>query len=202
MTADAFSDLVLFLVCAWLAYANFRDEQEPAGFGLTFVLIGLAAGLGILRFSSYPDISDAVKGAHQFASLVAAVGAFPIWAFSLAHPESALARRLAGAWWLTFVVGGFGVGIWTLGFKLWSQLIPALCALWMAWTVLRGWRGQALWWGVAGLACLFSSFAAALLLAPQVPVIGFVTKTQLLHYWLALALVLLNVGRIHIPKGR
>ena len=195
MTADAFSDLVLFLVCAWLAYANFTQEEEPAGLGLTFVLIGLAAGLGVFRFSSFSGLSELVKGAHQFASLLSAVGAFPIWAFSLAYPESSLAKRLAGAWWLTFVVGGFGIAIWALGLKLWGQAIPALCGLWMVWTVLRGWRGRALWWGVAGLVCLFASFAATLLVPPQVQVMGLLTKTQLLHYLLAAALVLLTKAR-------
>jgi hypothetical protein len=99
MTADALSDLVLALVCAGIAARCLGGARSRPGIGIAAVLIGLAAVLGVLRFSTWAPFNEAVRGAHQFASLVAAVGGFPLLAFSLHQPDSPLATRLAGAWW-------------------------------------------------------------------------------------------------------
>lgn len=202
MTADAFSDLVLFAVCAWLARVSLPTARACAGLGIAYVLIGLAALLGVLRFSSWSLVSDLVQGAHQFASLAAAVGAFPILAYSLAYPDSALARRLSGAWWLTFVVGGMGVAFWILGVKSWAQVVPALCGLWIATTAVRRWQGRRKWLGVAGVGCLFASFAVVLLMPPGTHGSGLLSRTQLLHYSLALALSLIHSGREQARDAR
>lgn len=195
MTPDSLSDLVLFGVCAVLLHRNLSSADQSAGWSLTLMLIGMAALVGALRFSTFTTLSEQVKGVHQFLSLFAAVGAFPLWAYTLAYPSSALARRFAGAWWLTFVVGGMGIGIWTLGLKLWGQAVPVLGGLWMTRTVWKQWRGMSLILGTAGLVSLFSSFTVAVVFAGQAHVIGFVTRVQLLHYLLALALLLLFMAR-------
>jgi len=190
VTADAFSDLVLFAVCVWLAWQCLPAHVGRAGIGVACVLIGTAALLGVFRFSSWPDVSEAVRGAHQFAALVAAVGAFPIWAMSLAQPESAIAQRLAGAWWVTFVLAGVGVAVVVLGVKAWQQAVPLLCGLWIAYIVVTRRRGLQRWVGAAGVLCLMGTFGVALLVkVPEALVLGLVSKTQALHYLLAAALV-------------
>lgn len=188
MTPDAFSDLVLALVCAVLAHRCRADGR--GGVGVACLLIGIAALLGVLRFSSWEPLATAVGGAHRFASLVAAVAGFPLLAFSLASPGSALARHAAGAWWLAFPIGGFGIAVWLLGFKAWGQLAPLLSVLAIAWVVVGRWQGRGRWTGFLGVACLSGGFAAVFLAPPDV-------KTQVLHYALALGLfVLLSRPRV------
>ena len=128
MTPDAFSDLVLALTCAWLARRCLAAGDGRGGVAVACLLIGLAAALGVLRFSSWEPVATAVGGAHRFAALVAAVAGFPLLAFSVASPDSALARHAGGAWWMAFAVGGFGIAAWLLGFKAWAQLAPLASA--------------------------------------------------------------------------
>jgi hypothetical protein len=156
------------------------------------VLIGLAAVLGVLRFSTWAPFNEAVRGAHQFASLVAAVGAFPLLAFSLHQPDSPLATRRAGAWWLVFVVAGAGVAAVVLGVKVWARVAPLLSCVWIGHAVLFKRAGAHRALGAAGLACLLAAFAATLLMAtPEQQLLGLFTRVQLLHYLMAVALCLL-----------
>jgi len=190
MTADAFSDLGLFAVCAGLAWHCLSAERGRAGIGVACVLIGAAAFLGVFRFSSWPGASEAVRGAHQFMALVAAVGAFPILAMSLAEPSSAVACRLGGAWWVTFVLAGLGVALVMMGVKLWQQAVPLLCGLWIVFSMATRRSGWARWRGLAGALCLLATFAVALLVRePDMLVLGLLPKTQMLHYLLAAALL-------------
>jgi len=190
VTADAFSDLVLFAVCAGLAWHCLPTERGRAGIGVACVLFGTAAFLGVFRFSSWAGASEAVKGAHQFMALVAAVGAFPIWAMSLAQPDSAVARRLAGAWWVAFVLAGVGVALVVMGVKLWQQAVPLLCGSWIAYTMGVRRSGWSRWCGLAGVLCLMGTFAVALLVrTPDALLLGQLSKTQALHYLLAAALL-------------
>jgi hypothetical protein len=149
MTPDAFSDLVLALTCAVLAHRCRGDGR--GGVAVACLLIGIAALLGMLRFSSWEPLATAVGGAHRFASLVAAVAGFPLLAFSLASPGGALARHAGGAWWLAFAVGGFGVAAWLLGFKVWAQLAPLASVAAIAWAVQRHGAGGRRWAGFAGV---------------------------------------------------
>ena len=194
MTLDAFSDLVLFLACGWIVWTafktNLKTSNTRAGIGLAALLIGFAALLGTIKFSSFSEASALVKGAHQFASLVAGVGAFPILAFSLANPKSPIAQRMVGAWWFTFAVAGFGVALVVLGFKLWGQIVPAVCALWIGYTVLFKPHANRVWL-IVGWVSLVASFCATLFIKPDVLVFGVLSKVQLLHYFLALGLALL-----------
>lgn len=190
VTADALSDLGLFAVCAGFAWHCLSAERGRAGIGVACVLIGVAAFLGVFRFSSWAGASEAVRGAHQFMALVAAVGAFPIWAMSLAEPDSAVARRLRGAWWVTFVLAGAGVALVVMGVKLWQQAVPLLCGLWIAYTMGMRRSGWSRWCGLNGALCLMATFAVALLIRePDTLVLGLLSKTQMLHYLLAAALL-------------
>lgn len=191
MTLDSFSELVLAMVCAWIIWRSLKAPQSFAGIGLAAALIGFAALLGLVKFSSFSEASEVVSGPHRFASLVAAVGAFPILAYSLAQPASPIAMRLAGAWRMTFVLAGFSVAIVALGFKLWGQIVPAVCALWIGYTVLFTTKKRSLLL-VLGWLSLLASFAVTLLIKPDAIVVGVLSKPQLLHYFLALALILLT----------
>ena len=196
MTHDSFSDLVLLSVCMGIAYRCLTVHRERAGVGIACLLIGIAAFLGVIRFSDWKPIHELAEGPHRFASTIAAVGAFPILAYSLAFPKSPIATRLAGAWWFTFVVGGFGMAVWLLGFKLWAQIVPALCALWMAVSVAGGCRGRRLGLGIAGLVFLFASFGVTLFLPASTRVLGIFKSIQMFHYFLATALALIALATV------
>jgi hypothetical protein len=193
MTPDAFSDLVLALTCAVLAHRCRGDGR--GGVAVACLLIGIAALLGMLRFSSWEPLATAVGGAHRFASLVAAVAGFPLLAFSLASPGGALARHAGGAWWLAFAVGGFGVAAWLLGFKVWAQLAPLASVAAIAWAVQRHGAGGRRWAGFAGVLLLCAGFAIAAGAWPTGGALpALLSKTQALHYALAGALWLVLGG--------
>lgn len=65
MNPDALSDLVLLLVCAAILWFHLR--QRPA-VAVAAGLIGLAACLGVLRYSGWAEM----LGPHRFTSLLAA----------------------------------------------------------------------------------------------------------------------------------
>ncbi len=200
MTLDSFSEIILILACAWIAWRTFKQTDAYAGIGLAALIIGFAAFLGMVRFSSFADASALIKGPHQFASIVASVSAFPILAFSLARPKSPIAMRIAGAWWMTFVAAGFGVALVALGFKLWAQTVPAVCALWIGYSVIFTKAGRSLP-RILGFLSLLLSFAATLLIKPDILIFGIFSKTQLLHYFLAIALVLLALRECQSSKS-
>ena len=70
MTPDAFSDLVLAVTCFWCVRR--ASARGDGGIVIACLLIGLAATIGVLRFSSWETVAGAVGGAHRFAALVAA----------------------------------------------------------------------------------------------------------------------------------
>ena len=191
LTHDSFSDLVLFAVCACLAIRYLAFPRNMAGIGIACLLIAVAAFLGVIRFSDWSPLNEQTRGPHEFASKIAAVGAFPVLAFSLAFPASPIARRVSGAWWLAFMVGGFGFAVWLLAFKPWGQIAPALSGLWMAVSVVTSYRGTSRWLGIGGLVLLFTSLAVTVLIDSSSPLLGIFSTTQLLHYFLAAGLLLL-----------
>ena len=83
MTPDSFSDLALFLVCLGILHRCWWVQTDRAAIGLAGLLIGFAAALGVLRFSTWTEIGDLVKGVHQFASVLAAVAGFPMLALGI-----------------------------------------------------------------------------------------------------------------------
>jgi hypothetical protein len=99
MNPDALSDLVLLLVCAAVLWFHLR--QRPA-VAMAAGLIGLAACLGVLRYSGWAEM----LGPHRFTSLLAACAAFPLLASGLRWPDAPLATRGAAVGRFVLVVGG------------------------------------------------------------------------------------------------
>lgn len=192
MTLDSLSDLVLALVCAGLIMQIRKYPKQCSSLGVVLFWIGLAAVFGVVRFSAWTAASGAVLGAHQFFSLFAAVGAFPLLALCLAYPQSPLAQRFIGGWWISFVAGGYGVAAVVLGFKLWGQIAPALSALAIITIVLFRYQAKQRLIGIIGTLFLLTGFGVNLGMKPDMLIMGLVGKTQLLHYTLAIALILLT----------
>lgn len=177
-----------------IAYRCLAVHRERAGVGIACLLIGIAAFLGVIRFSDWKPIHELAEGPHRFASTIAAVGAFPILAYSVGFPKSPIATRLAGAWWFTFVVGGFGMAVWLLGFKLWAQVVPGLCGIWLVSSILTAYQGTSRWLGIGGLVLLLTSLAVTVLINSSSRILWIFSSTQLLHYFLASGLLLLNLA--------
>ena len=175
MNPDALSDLVLLLVCATVAWRDLRTRPAIAvGAGL----IGLAALLGVLRFSGVAM----VYGPHRFFSLPA----------GLRWPDAAIARRAAAVGRCVVVVGGVGVALTVMGVGLWSQIVPGLSALVIVWTALQQRRALA----IVGALLLVGSFAVAATGKPGTLYLDYFNSTQALHYLLAAGIALLALPRL------
>lgn len=185
MNADALSDLVLLLVCVGSWW--FAGVERPAWRG-AMVLLGLAAALGVLRFSGL----DWALGPHRFASLLAACVAFPLMAVALRWPHGSLARRIAAVGRFVVLVGGVGVAVSQVVSPLWSQLVPGVSALVIAWTVWQRRSGTGMVFG----AVLLASFAAAALMPAEMLLGGGFNRTQVFHYLLALAVAGLGMALV------
>ena len=178
MTGNAASDLVLALVCGWLVIT--RRARQP-GLGMAALLVGLAASLGVLRFSGV----EALAGAHRFASLVSACAGFPLLAWSLRWRQDPIVATCTGASRAALLAAGIGVGATVLGLALWGQGVALLSALVIAVTAIQ--RREAV--GLAGAAVLLVAIGAAAAgrAAPF-------NSTVVLHLGLAAALGLLALA--------
>lgn len=191
MNPDALSDLVLLLVCAAVLWFHLR--QRPA-VAVAAGLIGLAACLGVLRYSGWAEM----LGPHRFTSLLAACAAFPLLASGLRWPDAPLATRGAAVGRFVLVVGGVGIVLTLAGLALWSQVVPGVCALVIAWTAVQ----QRNTWGMAGTLALLGSFVVAATGKADSNYLGLFNNVQLMHYSLALALALLAVGATRTPQNQ
>jgi len=183
MNADAVSDLALALVCALVFARRIRDLP---GLAIPALLVGLAACLGVLRFSG---VAFAL-GPHRYASLFAACAAFPLLAYALRYPGDPVARCLSAASRLAFLLGGVGVAATVLGAAKWGDATAGLSALAIFWTTL--FAGDFL--KLAGAVALIASFAVVLAVPPETHYFGFFTQVQGLHYLLCLAFAALTLG--------
>jgi len=190
MNADAFSDLVLAAVCAWLFKRNLRPRP---GVAVSMALIGLAACLGVFDFSGV----GALVGPHHFTSLVAACAAFPLLAWSLRWPEDPVANRLRTAGVGAVLLGAIGVAASVAGVKLWGQVVPGAAAMGILWTTGRS-RSRL---GLLGAVLLLASFAATLG-SPATRFGDWISWVQVLHYLLAAALLALvgSHGPAPVPR--
>lgn len=193
MNYDSFSDLVLCAICFAIAYRSLSCWPQRSGIAIAMILIGIAAGIGVLRFSSWDSISDFWTRPHQFASTLAAVGGFPILEFSIVYPKSPLAVRPSGAWWLCFVVSGFGMGVWMLGFRAWSQIAPLLSWLCITATVIYARR----WQETFGAILILCGFLSTLVIQDDFRWFGVFSKVQILHYLLAMGLFVLCGSKVN-----
>lgn len=185
MNADALSDLILLLACAASAWHS--GGSRPAWRG-AMLMLGLAAGAGVLRFSGV----EGALGPHRFLSLLAACVAFLLMLAALRWPQAPLARRATAVGRFVVLIGGTGVAISQLGFPLWAQVVPGVSAVAIGWTQLQ--RRSAV--GVAGSVLLLGSFAVAALAGADTVLAGMFNKTQALHYLLALAVLALGVAGV------
>ena len=183
MNLDALSDLALALVCALVFERRIRDVP---GLAIPALLVGVAASFGVLRFSGV----TLALGPHKFTSLFAACAAFPLLAYALRFPDDAIARRLAAAGSVAFLLGGAGVAATVLGVDKWSDAAAALSALVILWTMLL--RRDAL--RLFGAIALIAGFVVVLTVAPDARYFGFLTQVQGLHYLLCLAFAALTLA--------
>ena len=187
MSADAVSDLVLLLACAasaWWAGAG------RAGWRGAMLLLGVAAGMGVFRYSGL----EWALGPHRFFSLLAACVAFWLMAAALRWPQEPLASQATAVGRFVVLLGGLGIAASQVGASWWAQVVPGLSALVLAWTMLQ----QRSTLGLLGSGALVASFAVAALAAPDAQILGVFNKTQALHYLLALAVLALG----KVPAGR
>ena len=85
MPSLAYTDGLLALVCLWLL----SRDGVPLGVRIATATLGIAAVLGVLRFSGlYP-----IPQWHQFVSMLGACAAFPLLAVSVLWPNAAVARQ-------------------------------------------------------------------------------------------------------------
>ncbi|OQB99236.1 MAG: hypothetical protein BWX79_03193 [Alphaproteobacteria bacterium ADurb.Bin100] len=96
------------------------------------------------------------------------------------------------------VVGGVGIVLTLAGLALWSQVVPGVCALVIAWTAVQ----QRNTWGLAGTLALLGSFVVAATGKADSNYLGLFNTVQLMHYTLALALALLAVGATRTPQNQ
>ena len=148
------------------------------------MLLGLAAAMGVLRYSGL----EWALGPHRFFSLLAACVAFWLMVAALRWPHAPLARQATAVGRFVVLLGGLGIAASQVGAAWWAQVVPGLSALVLAWTMVQ--QRSAL--GILGSVALVASFVVAALAAPDVQLLGMFNKTQSLHYLLALAVLLLG----------
>lgn len=181
MNADALSDLVLLAACAVSAW---RAGAGRAAWRGAMLLLGLAAAMGVLRYSGLAQ----ALGPHRFFSLLAACVAFWLMAAALRWPQAPLASQATAVGRFVVLLGGLGIAASQIGGGWWSQVVPGLSALVLAWTMVQ----QRSILGLLGSVALVASFAVAALAAADVQLLGLFNKTQALHYLLALAVLVLG----------
>jgi hypothetical protein len=180
INADALSDLALALVCATVAFANWRVRPALAQASALFCV---AASFGVLRFS---DI-DFALGPHRFFSLLGACVAFPLLALALRWPDDVAAQRANAAARFGLLLGAIGVAMHLSGFGLWRQILPVISVLLIVVTAINGKQLH----HIFGALLLVLSLVVAVL--GQSPTFMFapLNATQLMHYLLAVGIAML-----------
>lgn len=177
MSGDAFSDLVLAALCALLFFSNLR--RWP-GLAFACATLSLTAALGVARYVGWTYAA----GPHQFLVLLTKCAALPLLAESWTWPGGAPARTRRGAGLFLFMSTMLAVLlVVVLSFKLWSLFAPAGSALLLLIATVRARRPRP----IAGAVLLAATFAVTATDAVRWPA----SPAELLHYGLALALLLL-----------
>jgi hypothetical protein len=144
MNPDALSDLVLLAACAASAW---RVAVVRAAWRGAMLLLGLAAAMGVLRYSGL----EWALGPHRFFSLLAACVAFWLMVAALRWPQAPLARQATAVGRFVVLLGGLGIAASQVGAAWWAQVVPGLSALVLAWTMVQqrsalGLLGRLPWW--------------------------------------------------------
>jgi hypothetical protein len=168
----------LLVVTAYLAL----QRHLPIAFRLACGVFGVAALLGVLRFSGiYP-----LPSWHQFASMLGAASAFPLLAVVVLWPDSLAARNTRFAWIVLCITAVIGVIIVGAGQKrIYSDALALLSLLAVCITLVRTRQ----WLGAVGGVLILT---ALVLFALKIAAGTLLVPGDLLHIGMALGLVLLS----------
>ena len=159
MNADALSDLILALVCAYLGWSAGRQRAAWTG---GMLILGIASTLGVLRFSEVPW----ALGPHKFMSVFSACVSFTLFAIALRWPFSPTSTRMAAAGRFIVLVGGFGVSAALTVAPWWGQALPGLSIILIVATMLQ--RKSLV--GILGALSLVGGFAVLQSLGFRIPI--------------------------------
>ena len=178
MNSLALTDGLLLVVTAYLTL----QRHLPIGLRLACGVFGVAALLGVLRFSGiYP-----LPSWHQFASMLGAASAFPLLAVVVLWPDSLAARNTRFAWIVLCITAVIGVIVVGVGQKrIYSDALALLSLLAVCFTLIRArqWLGA-----LGGLLML----AALVLFALKISAGSLLVPGDLLHIGMAAGLLLLS----------
>jgi len=182
MPSLAYTDGVLALVCLWLL----TRASLPLGLRIAAGTLGVAAVLGVLRFSGlYP-----IPQWHQFVSMLGACAAFPLLAVAVLWPNAAVARQLKFAaifFIILAVIGVLAVGVAQK--RVVVDALTVISVVAMLFSLARGGR-----WPTALTTALM--LAGLLLFAAKAAVVPALVPGDLLHIGMAIGLLGLGVSSI------
>ena len=179
MPSLAYTDGVLALVCLWLL----SRASLPLGARIAAGTLGIAAVLGVLRFSGlYP-----IPQWHQFVSMLGACAAFPLLAVAVLWPDAAVARQLkfAAIFFIILAV----IGVLAVGVAQKRVVVDALTVISVVAMMISLARGGR--WPTALTTALM--LAGLLLFAAKATVVPALVPGDLLH--IGMAIGLLGLGR-------
>ena len=182
MPSLAYTDGLLALICLWLL----TRASLPLGVRIAAGTLGLAAVLGVLRFSGlYP-----IPQWHQFVSMLGACAAFPLLAVAVLWPDAAATRQLKFA--SIFFIGMAVFGVLAAGVAQKRVVVDALTVISVVAMVISLARGGR--WPAALTTALM--LAGLLLFASKATVVPGLVPGDLLHIGMAIGLLGLGVSGI------
>jgi hypothetical protein len=174
MPSLAYTDGILALICLWLL----TRASLPIGVRIAAGTLGLAAVLGVLRFSGlYP-----IPQWHQFVSMLGACAAFPLLAVAVLWPDAAATRQLKFA--SVFFIGMAVLGVLAVGVAQKRVLVDALTVISVVAMLISLARGGR--WPTALTTALM--LAGLLLFASKATVVPGLVPGDLLHIGMAIGL--------------
>ena len=180
MPSLAYTDGVLALVCLWLL----TRAKLPLGVRIAAGTLGIAAVLGVLRFSGlYP-----IPQWHQFVSMLGACAAFPLLAVAVLWPDAAVARqsKFAAIFFVILAV----LGVVAVGVAQKRVVVDALTVISVVAMVISLARGRH--WPTAITTAFM--LAGLLLFAAKATVVPALVPGDLLHIGMAIGLLGLGVS--------
>jgi hypothetical protein len=174
MPSLAYTDGILALICLWLL----TRASLPIGVRIAAGTLGLAAVLGVLRFSGlYP-----IPQWHQFVSMLGACAAFPLLALAVLWPDAAATRQLKFA--SIFFIGMAVLGVLAVGVAQKRVLVDALTVISVVAMLISLARGGR--WSTTLTTALM--LAGLLLFASKATVVPGLVPGDLLHIGMAIGL--------------
>ena len=174
MPSLAYTDGILALICLWLL----TRASLPIGVRIAAGTLGLAAVLGVLRFSGlYP-----IPQWHQFVSMLGACAAFPLLAVAVLWPDAAATRQLKFA--SIFFIGMAVLGVLAVGVAQKRVLVDALTVISVVAMLISLARGGR--WSTTLTTALM--LAGLLLFASKATVLPGLVPGDLLHIGMAIGL--------------